>query len=50
MQRVGDAIGVDRADGSDEGLSEHLPAIDPLPAFLGAATAKQVALERFEIQ
>ena len=41
---------VDGAAGRDQRLANHLAAEHPLPADLGRAAAKQVHLERLEIE
>ena len=42
--------GVDGPAGSDQGLTDHLPAEDALPADLRRAAAKQIYLELFEVE
>lgn len=42
--------GFDRAVCRDQRLACHLAAEDPLAAFVGALTAKDVPLDRFEVQ
>src|SRR6266403_1963325 len=49
MQRMRQAA-FDGAAGRHHGLSDHLPAEHPLPARLRTVTAKQVHLERLEIE
>ncbi len=41
---------VDGAAGGDQGLADHLAAIDALPARLRRAATEQVFLERFEVE
>ncbi len=50
MQRMRRPGLVHRPPGRDQGLAQHLPAVDPLPADLGAHAAKKVLLERLEIE
>ena len=49
MQRVGDTA-VDGAIGGDQGLADHLTAEHALPADLRAHAAKQIHLERFDVE
>jgi hypothetical protein len=49
MQRMRQAA-LDGAACRDHGLADHLSAEHPLPARLRAVTAKQVHLDRFEIE
>ena len=50
VQRVGDALRRHRAHGRHQRLAQHLAAVDPLPALLRAAAAKQVLLQRLQVQ
>ena len=52
MQRMRRPIGdvVDGAAGGDQRLADHLAAEHPLPALLRRAAAKQVHLDRLEIE
>src|SRR6185503_9450968 len=43
-------IGRHRAHGGHQRLAQHLAAVDPLPALLRAAAAKQVLLQRLQVQ
>ena len=49
VQRMGSRA-LDRAGGRDQRLADHLAAEHALPADLRAAAAKQVHLERLEIE
>ena len=50
VQRMGDAFGRHRAHGCNQGLAERLAAEHPLPGLLRAAAAKQVILQRLQVQ
>ena len=52
MQRMRRPFGkvVDRAAGGDQRLADHLAAEHPLPALLRRAAAKQIHLDRLEIE
>ena len=41
---------IDRAVGRDQRLADHLPAEHALPADLRAHAAKQIHLERFDVE
>ena len=47
---MGDALARHRAHGRHQGLAQHLPAEHALPGLLRAAAAKQVILERLQVQ
>ena len=50
VQRVGDPLRRHSAYGGHQRLAQHLPAKDALPAVLRAAAAKQVLLQRLQVQ
>ncbi len=47
---MGDALGRHRAHGRHQGLAEGLAAEHALPGLLRAAAAKQVILQRLQVQ
>ena len=49
VQRVADAL-LDRLVGGEEGLGDHLAAVDPPDAAGGADAAEQVDLQPFELE
>ena len=50
VQRMGDALGRHRAHGRHQRLAQRLPAEHALPGLLRAAAAKQVILQRLQVQ
>jgi hypothetical protein len=50
MKRVRQAVGADGFRRRHQRLGYDLPAIDPGPAGVGRLAAKQVDLERFDIE
>lgn len=49
VERMGAAIG-DGTAGGNQGLGEDLPAEDPLPILLGAATAEKIDFDGLEVE
>ena len=49
VQRMGRPV-IDGAAGRDQRLTDHLAAEDALPADLRAAAAKEILLQRFEVE